>query len=48
MRYERVQPPSGANSLRPHAVITTSNPQQASFSYDLNGTMTTRIDAGVT
>ncbi|MEO6061894.1 MAG: polymorphic toxin-type HINT domain-containing protein [Thermoflexales bacterium] len=39
---------SGANSLRPHAVITTSDPAQASFGYDPNGNMTTRMDAGVT
>ncbi len=40
--------PSGANSIRPHAVIMTSNPQQANFGYDSNGNITTRMDLGVT
>ena len=41
-------PASGPSSVRPHAVITSSNAYNGSYGYDLNGNMTTRMDASVT
>ena len=41
-------PASGPSSVRPHAVITSSNAFNGNYNCDLNGNMTTRMDASVT
>ena len=41
-------PASGPSSVRPHAVITSSNAYNGNYGYDSNGNMTARMDASVT